>query len=267
MAKKARKTKPKTTKKGNSFALSKQNKIILGSLLMLLSIALFFSFISFYFNWQDDQSLLSEFKDRNEEAKNLLNKFGASVSHFFMYKGFGVATLIVPILFCLSGLYMFLGLPQKGMLKKWIWGLVFMIWISIALGFFAFTQPLLGGLIGFEMNDFLQDYTGKIGVLLLLLFGLIMILVRLFNFSPEAIGNYFETNEFSLESEDTSQEIIDTYTHKEDIPALEPEIKVDELEIKTPIKEEAVEEELAMEVKEVVEEEEEKNLRKTKIEL
>ncbi len=273
MAKKARKTKPKSTKKGSSFAISKQNKIILGSLLTLLSIALFFSFISFYFNWQDDQSLLSEFNDRNEKAKNLLNKFGASVSHFFMYKGFGISSLILPILLGLSGLYMFLGLPQKGMFKKWIWGTVFMIWISIALGFFATTKPLLGGLIGFEMNDFLQDYTGKIGVFLLLLFGLILILVRLFNFTPEKIGTYFKrksesmkstfndketesTTEFSLTPDTQEQEIIDTYTHKEDIPPLKKETIAEELEISVPVEEEPIED-LAMEVKEVVQEEEE----------
>ena len=115
MAKKATKSKPKPTKKRTPFKLSKQNKIILGSLLMLFSIALFFSFISFYFNWQDDQSLLSEFKDRNELAKNLLNKFGASISHFFMYKGFGVASLIIPFLICITGIYLFLGLPLKSM--------------------------------------------------------------------------------------------------------------------------------------------------------
>ena len=47
------------------------------------------------------------------------------------------------------------------------------------------------------MNDFLQDYVGKIGVFLLLLFTLIVIMVRLFNFSPEAIGNYFRGIDFS----------------------------------------------------------------------
>lgn len=275
MAKKVKKNRAKTTKKPRSYKLSKQNKIILGSLLMLFSIALFFSFISFFFNWQDDQSLLSEFHDRNEEAKNLLNKFGASVSHFFVYKGFGIATLVLPILLTLSGLYMFLGLEQKGMLKKWIWGLVFMIWISIALGFFAYTQPLLGGLVGFEMNDFLQDYTGKIGVMLLLIFGLILIMVRLFNFSPEGIGSYFKKKssdlkaEFksntsntgksiTLSTEDEAPVVIDTYTHKEDIPVLEKEPAekpVEKIEI-TPPKEEPVEE-LAMEVEKVVEEKEE----------
>src|SRR5210317_2350928 len=173
MAKKRTKSKPASSKKGFSFKLSKQNKIILGSLLVLLSIALFFSFTSFYFSWQADQSLLAEFADRNEQANNLVNKFGASVSHFFMYRGFGVASFIFPILLCLTGLYMFLNLDKKGLLSKWIWGLVFVIWIYIAMGFFAYERPLLGGLVGYEMNDFLQDYTGKIGVLLLLVFGLI----------------------------------------------------------------------------------------------
>ena len=76
MARKKRKT--KSAKKKRSLRLSRQNKVILGSLLVLLSIALFFSFISFYFNWQDDQSLLTEFADRNKEARNLLNKFGST---------------------------------------------------------------------------------------------------------------------------------------------------------------------------------------------
>jgi len=277
MAKKTRKTKAKTTKKPTSFKLSKQNKIILGSLLTLFSIALFFSFISFYFNWKDDQSLLSEFQNRNEEAKNLLNKFGAAVSHFFIYKGFGVSSIIFPFLLGITGLYMFLGFNRKGMLKKWVWGLVFMIWTSIALGFFAFEQPLLGGLIGYEMNDFLQDYIGKIGVLLLLIFGLIFILVRLFKFSPNELGKWFDQkaevvkSEFkgsskqksdesgttmSLDTENDTPVVMDTYTHKKDIPPLTKEKAVDNFEVTVPIEEEA-EEELAMKVEEMVEEKQE----------
>ncbi len=219
--------------------LSTQNKIILGSLLILFSIALFISFASFYFSWQADQSLLTEFADRNEGAENLLNKFGASVSHFFMYRGFGLASFIFPVLLCLTGLYLFLGIDRKGLLGKWVWGLVFLIWTSIALGFFALEKPLLGGLIGYEMNDFLQDYTGKIGVLLLLLFGLTVILVRLFRFSPQGIAQYFRNRASSVKKDfetpttettlsvdpepEVKAEIPDPYTHKEDIPVLESE--------------------------------------------
>ena len=241
---------------------------------MLFSIALFFSFISFYFNWQDDQSLLTEFKDRNELAKNLLNKFGASISHIFMYKGFGLATLILPFLICITGIYLFLGLPLKALFKKWIWGLLFIIWISITLGFFATSSPLLGGLIGFEMNDFLQDYAGKIGVLLLLVFGLIFILVRLFKITPEGISSFIKSRkeaistEFKATKERKSSKaddilttsfdedipvIIDTYTHKTEIPHLNKEDNLNDFEINTPEQEET----LAMEVEQVIEELEE----------
>ncbi|MEM9142853.1 MAG: DNA translocase FtsK 4TM domain-containing protein [Bacteroidota bacterium] len=281
MAKKGKKTKPKPkpAKKERSLKLSKQNKIILGCLLILFSIALFFSFVSFYFTWQDDQSLLTEFADRNAQAENLLNKFGASVSHFFMYQGFGLTSFVFPFLLCITGLHLFLGIQGMGLLKKWIWGLVFLIWGSIAFGFFAFDRPLLAGLVGYEMNDFLQDYAGKIGVLLLLLFGLVFILVRLFNFSPEDIGVYFRTktaalaSEFKNKRESKAMEMelplereaeavtIDTYTHKEQIPHLEKEEEpqqkaTGELEIKAPIVEESLDE-LNIQVEKIVEEEEE----------
>ena len=239
MAKKKRKS--RVPKKRTPLRFSKQNKVILGSLLVLLSLALFFSFTSFYFNWQDDQSLLSQFADRNREAQNLLNKFGAAVSHFIMYKGFGLASFVLPALMCLTGLYLFLGIPVKGLASKWIWGLVLLIWFSISLGFFAAQQPLLGGQIGYEMNDFLQDYTGKIGVLLLLVFGLLVILVRLFDFNPQAIGDAFRRNWAALrpkgrtsdeelpateylsvtEEEPEPEPKPDPYTHKQDIPVLE----------------------------------------------
>ncbi len=276
MAKKRRKSTPKTTKKGFSFKLSKQNKIILGSLLMLFSIALFFSFISYYFSWENDQSLLSQFTDRNEQAQNLLNKFGASVSHFFMYQGFGLASLIFPFLLFYTGLYMFLGMTKRSLFKKWIWGLIFVIWISISLGFFANEKPLLGGLVGYEMNDFLQDYAGKIGVFLLLLFGLIFILVRLFHFTPDGIFNYLRSKKESIatelkgtstmtdstiefKKEDNSPIILDSYTHKEDIPLLVKEEVKGDFEVNLPNEETIEEEVLAMKVEKIIEEKEEKN--------
>ncbi len=273
MAKKRKKATPKSAKKRFSLSISKQNKIILGSLLILLSIALFFSFISFYFTWRADQSLLTEFANRNEEAKNLLKKFGASVGYLFVYKGFGVASLIFSGLVAITGLYLFLSLPLKGLLKKWIWGFVFIIWIAIALGFFAYQQPLLGGLVGYEIADFLEDYTGKVGIILILLFGLIFILVRLFKFSPDEFASYFnrkgkaiasefkpavatEEQSITLDLKEEASISVDTYTHKKDIPSLAPE-PPKEMEIKIP--ESEPEEQISMEVKEVTEEKEEKD--------
>jgi S-DNA-T family DNA segregation ATPase FtsK/SpoIIIE len=214
---------------------------------------------------------LTEFADRNEEAKNLLNKFGASVSHFVVYQGFGIASLILTVLLCITGLYYFLSLEKKGLFKKWIWGLIFMIWTSIALGFLADTRPLLGGLVGYEMNDFLQDYTGKIGVFLLLLFGLTFILVRLFEFTPDGMARFFRSKTSSLASdfkgkvpststsspsdgdiplsaEEEAPVTIDTYTHKKDIPSLKTKkVSKGDFEVTVPQEEET---ELSMEKEE-----------------
>ena len=221
MARKNRKTQSPARRR--SLRLSRQNKVIMGSLLILVSIALFFSFVSFYFNWQQDQSLLTEFANRNREAGNLLNKFGAAVSHFFMYKGFGIASFVFPVLLCLTGLYLFLGLEIRGLASKWIWGLVLLIWFSVSLGFFAAEQPLLGGQIGFEMNDFLQDYTGKIGVLLLLLFGLVIILVRLFDFNPQAIGQAVGSRVAAWRAGRAAAPESDVETTPEEAEDIEPE--------------------------------------------
>ncbi|MER3373202.1 MAG: DNA translocase FtsK [Allomuricauda sp.] len=285
MAKKRTKSKSKPTaaKKKVSLKPSKQNKIIFGSLLIVLSIALFFSFMSYYFTWQADQSLLSEFANRNAEASNLLNKFGASVSHFFMYRGFGLASFAFPVLFAVTGLYLFLGLSGKGLIGKWIWGLVGVIWISVALGFFAIDQPLLGGLIGYEMNDFLQDYTGKIGVFLLLVFVLMVILVRLFNFTPEGVANFFrkqrqqiksdfeknesvsgevdESEEHSLDlgTDDDTPIKVDTYTHKKDIPPLKSEAGLD---VNLPEEDEV---DIDLEVEKIEEEKEESDIKSEKL--
>ncbi|SMC51372.1 FtsK/SpoIIIE family DNA translocase [Cellulophaga tyrosinoxydans] len=278
MAKKSKSSKTTTPEKRGSFKLSKQNKIILGSLIMLFSIALFFAFLSFFFVWQDDQSLLSEFSDRNQEAKNILNKFGASISHFFIFKGFGIASVIFTFLFFMSGLKLFLSLKSTGLLRKWIWGLTFIIWISIAFGFFARKYPLLGGMVGFEMNDFLQDYTGKLGVFLLLLFGLVIILVRLFKLTPDHFTEYYKQKKSAISKEfknepasetfteeeiealiqkEEKQVVVDTYTHKKDIPVLTTETPNNDFEVTAPVQEEVEPENLKMEVEKIVEETEE----------
>ena len=277
MAKRVKKTNTSTPKsKKISFKLSKQQKIIFGSLLMLLSIALFFSFISYFNTWQEDQSILSNFSDRNKEAKNLLNKFGAGVSHFFIYKGFGISSLIFVALLFLSGSYLFFSIQKRGLLNKWFWGAIFMSWFSLAFGFLAPNSPLLGGTIGFEMTDFLRDYTGSIGVFLTLLFFLSIILVSLFKLSPEVVMNFINKKRAALSSEfnekDKSiktntasntdnntilaskdkQETVDTYTHKLDIPDLKveetPTAEEDDFKITIAPEEETTEEALPLEM-------------------
>jgi len=195
MAKKTKKT-VKTEKnprfqKTKSFFGSRQTQTILGLFVMLFSIFLLISFISYLFNWQDDQSQLSNFTDKNTTVKNLLGKIGASISHFFIYKNFGIAALFLPILLFFSGFFIFLNGSLKRMAKSWGWGILGILWISISLGFIADKNYLLAGVIGFEMNIYLQHFLGKAGLFLALFFLIVSYLVIRFKLTPEVIKNSF----------------------------------------------------------------------------
>ena len=186
-----------------SWQITKQQKFVLGCLFILFSIALLVAFISFYINgqWQSDQSAIEHLGDRSEEVQNWLGKFGAYLADLILYKGFGIASFIFVRLFFLTGLFLALELSIKKLKNIWFWDLFAIIIVSILFGFFATSAPELGGTIGFELNSFLQDYIGKTGTLLTLLFGLIVYLIFKIKLSPEKIQSYFDSTKKELKSE------------------------------------------------------------------
>jgi len=187
------KPKLKTKAKKRSYKLSNQQKLVFGSLLIILGVLLFISFLSFIFTGKEDQSVLSTFPERSKEYKNWASQLGAKVSEFFITKGFGIPSFIFSGLLFLSGVYITLNLKKSKLLKHWIWGTLIVIWLSIFLGFFTHKYDLLGGIIGFEMNHFFQDYIGKIGTALLLLFGLITYLAIRFKVTGDTFINLFKS--------------------------------------------------------------------------
>ena len=177
---------------------SKQYRVLFGFVLILFSIALLFSFISFFIYGQEDQSAVTSLTDRDEIVKNWLGKFGAYLADFFIYRGFGAASFIFVKLFFLSGAFFLLDLPIKKLKNSWFWDLFAIIILSITFGFFATTLPELGGTIGYELNLFFQDYIGKTGTILILVFGLLIYAIFKIKVSPEAIKTFFEKKKKDL---------------------------------------------------------------------
>ncbi|MDT0644170.1 DNA translocase FtsK [Zunongwangia sp. F363] len=246
MAKKKAKTRkpPKKNLSKSRFTLSRQQKVVLGSFLMLFGLALLVAFISFLFNWQADQSTLNHFADREIEAKNWLSKFGALISDFFIYQGFGIAAFIIGFLVSLTGIYLFFDLKRQNLQKFWFWGILVMIWLSIFFGFFAADNSLLGGRIGFEMNDFLQDYLGFFGTVLLMLFLFMVYLTVRLKVTPELVGSYIKTSkkDFQSEFQKEKEQISETDEEKdwkEEVIGKEEEEKfASEIELQTKVAEE-----------------------------
>jgi len=208
MAKKKTKT-TRTAKKPRkriSFQLSKQQKVIFGSFLFFLGLALIFSFISYFFNWQADQSNIGDLTNRELENKNWLNTFGNNVGHFFIYNGFGIAAFIFASLLTLTGVYYFFDYAKTQLRKFWFWGILVMIWLSVFFGFFASKNALLSGVIGYEINDVLQDYLGLIGSILVMAFLAIIYLVIRLNITPDKVISAFKSTKKEIASDFSSEE-------------------------------------------------------------
>ncbi|GAA4809592.1 DNA translocase FtsK [Litoribaculum gwangyangense] len=203
MAKSKTKTKrdPRKKFKLPSFKLSSQQKLVLGSFLVIFGLILFIAFVSFFFTGEADQSSLSNFTSRDIKTQNWLSKSGAWLSDFFIQRGFGMASFIFSGLIFISGVYVLMNLNKSKLRKHWFWGILIVIWLSVFFGFFKDENDILGGTIGFEVNSFLQDYIGKIGTSLLLLFGLITYLAIRFKVTFESFTHLFKSAKNNIKDE------------------------------------------------------------------
>lgn len=192
---------PNSTK---SWQITKQHKIVLGCLLLLFSVALLVAFISFYIYGQVDQSAVAQLTDRSETVKNWLGKFGAFLADVMVYHGFGLASFLFVRLFFLTGTFLILDLSARKLKNIWFWDLFAIIIVSVLFGFFATSLPELGGVIGYELNLFLQDYLGKTGTLLVLIFGLVIYMIFKLKVSPEKIQTLFENTKKDITSDLTA---------------------------------------------------------------
>ncbi len=199
-----------------SWQPTKQQKFAIGVLLILLSVALLLSFISYFVTGNYDQSQVNDVFNREVKVTNWLGKFGAFLSDFFLYKGFGVASFIFVRMLSLTGIYLILDLSITKLKKIFFWDLYLIIILSILFGFFWDFLPQLSGIIGFEMNLFIQDYIGKIGTLLALLFGVVIFLVFRIKISVENVKTFFEKpakilqEEAEFNSSNTTSPIAET---------------------------------------------------------
>ena len=222
---------PTETKEKFSWRLSRQQKFILGISLIFFSLALLLSFISYFITGNNDQDLVTQLINRDAKAENWLGKFGAYLADFFLYKGFGVASFIFVRILFLLGAYGVLDMPISKLKKSFFWDFYLIIFVSVILGFFWDYIPQLGGTVGYEMNLYIQDYIGKTGTLLVLLFGILIFLVFKIKISPDSFTKVFEKPQTAF-NEDISAAAIPVPL-KEDTEEDEEEINTD-LPLTTP---------------------------------
>ena len=218
-----------TVNKKLSLKIGRRQKFVIGILLIFFSVALLLSFISYFITGNADQSAVSQIANRSLSTENWLGKIGAYLADFFLYQGFGVTSfLLVRVLF-LIGAYMVLDMSLSKLKKNFFWDGFLIIIGSILFGFLWDYMPQLGGVIGYEMNLFIQDYIGKTGTLLVLLFGILIFLVFKLNVSPDTFTSVFEKSTQSFKEDlatETATSPVVTVDHSENQDIDEDELPI-----------------------------------------
>jgi S-DNA-T family DNA segregation ATPase FtsK/SpoIIIE len=152
---------------------------IVGSVFLLIAVFLFISFISYLFTWKEDQAIaqqgFSALFDTDEPVANLLGRLGAVVSHFFIFKTFGIASFLVCTFFFVVGTNLLFRRKVFSIWRNLKYVTVGLLVLSVVLAFlFRSNEFPFGGAVGNMISDKMTGALGIFGtgaVLFLLAFG------------------------------------------------------------------------------------------------
>tara|TARA_B100001109_G_scaffold222399_1_gene194290 strand:+ start:283 stop:2598 length:2316 start_codon:yes stop_codon:yes gene_type:complete len=241
--------------------LSSAKRLFIGSSLVILSLILFISFVSYFFTGEIDQSHISDFKNTTISNSNSLGKVGAIISDFFIYKGFGVSSIIFSFLIFISALKILLDLKKRNITKNWLWGFYLIFLFSIFFGLVD-NENIYSGIIGYEIVNFLDIYISHLGITFLIIFmSLIYITFRL-KIGVVDIANvfkylknikFYKSKTIEVNEEIIEKTINEEENYEEDI--FKEEIDKDIIENKnTTVENDNISDEVDIQVEEIFEE-------------
>lgn len=159
-----------------------------GLLLILLSLYTLFAIASFLFTWDEDQSLVLNLNWNMflqvdpDAAQNILGKTGAWVGYELVYKGFGIASVLISLFLAALGIKLLTRTEPIPIGKTFRYSFFSLIWFSLAFGFVFNAQwQILGGAFGHFGFLYLKGIFGSLGTGLLLICFALIFLVYVFN--------------------------------------------------------------------------------------
>lgn len=161
---------------------------IAGLILCFYALFLLVAFISYLITWKADQNIVAGFSWQDymrinpEVAENWLGTLGARSAHFYIYRGFGLASFAFVLVFFVLGFRLLVNitlLPVGRMLRySFFTGL----WFSLILGYlFSGGLSFLGGTFGYQGIRYLRGLMGYAGTGMFVLLYLLIFLVVVFN--------------------------------------------------------------------------------------
>ncbi|MEK6478040.1 DNA translocase FtsK [Catalinimonas sp. 4WD22] len=221
--KKAKKQQEK--KKRITFYHDKRFHLAGGFFLIILSVFLTIAFISFIFTGKADQSVAeavfdTDLKASGLEVENWLGLIGALSGYLFIYRWFGIASMLIPPLLFIIGVKVVFRRELASPYNAFKFVAFFLIWTSILLGYIVFRQEgpspwsFLGGGVGYELALLSNGLMGW-GTILLLIFSLLVFVIYFFN-----ITTFFHLKpkpKEEIQTENTESVTTPAYQQKETV--------------------------------------------------
>jgi S-DNA-T family DNA segregation ATPase FtsK/SpoIIIE len=161
---------------------------VMGVIFLLLSLYCFIAFTSYLFTWEEDQDKVFRYSSsvlfmEDVKVDNLLGRLGAFVSHWFFFKGFGVASYLFCYFFFIIGVNFIVGRRVFRVLRNVKYILFGLLFISTAMAFLVGGSGFpWGGALGDIINKWTTGFVGKLGTALLLMVGGLAWCIWKFNF-------------------------------------------------------------------------------------
>ena len=160
---------------------------ITGTVFLLIAFLLFIAFTSYLFTWDEDQDEVFKagsnlFWGTDVKVNNLLGTLGAFLSHFFIYKGFGVASFLFCSFFFVVGVNLFFGRKIFSVVKNVKYLITGLVILSVALAVvFSGKEFPWGGAVGKMAKEWLYNLIGQVGTLAVLVVAVLSYIIWRFN--------------------------------------------------------------------------------------
>ena len=191
----------KPSEKKSSPRNYKKLKTISGSIILLTSIFIFISCISYLFTWKLDQDALLNvsffdyiFNSNIPAPENWLGKFGAWTAHLFIFGTFGITSVGLCFILFLIGIKILFDVELLPIWRSTAITISYMTWGALTLGYFSNYVNFLGGTFGFYLSKWLITTIGHIGIIALILTLLYIITTLLFNINFAKFFAFFTAN-------------------------------------------------------------------------
>lgn len=149
---------------------------IVGSVSLAVALFLLIAFTSYFFTWKEDQNEVfhagfSILFNGNVHVHNLLGRLGALTSHFFIYKCFGIASLLICTFFFVAGVNLMFSRKVFSVRRNLKYVTLGLLVLSVTLHFVLAgvgSFPYGGG-VGKMVSEWLVGILGTIGTAALLI--------------------------------------------------------------------------------------------------